>query len=131
MPTPLSNPRHKQDPQIKGNPFMAEPLGDERYRVRSASADTAYTVDLAAQTCSCEARTIWCWHREAAHRRAEMEPTIAACRRRYSTWRLAELQAEDKRLWALLQVEDCYLLRAQYSVVGEYIIELCTPLEAA
>jgi hypothetical protein len=131
MPTPINKPRYKQDPQIKGNPFMAEPLGDEQYRVRSASAERTYTVDLAAQTCSCDARKVWCWHMEAAHLRADLEPTITACRTRYCNWRLAELQAEDERLAALLAAEDSYLIRAQYDVVADYIGQLCTPLEAA
>lgn len=127
---------------FKGSPYAAELLGSddlgEHFRVPSASLpDYHYTVTLASDgehdSCSCEAGKFGtlCWHVEAARLRSILLGLDANCRRHYATWTLAELQAEDARLRAVMVEHDGWLIRGQYSVLGDRVAELSAAQQAA
>jgi hypothetical protein len=130
MVTSINSPRTKQDPAIKGNPWMAEPTGVEgEYLVRSASDDRRYPVDILTSSCRCDAWGL-CWHLRAAELRQAIDVEQRKCRAMYASYTLAELQAEDARLRAELEALDTHLLRAQYDVVGELIADYLEPVAA-
>jgi len=111
----------KQNPEVKGNPWLVEMLGDNKARVPSASdSRLTFNVDLALQTCNCGAFKR-CWHLDTSELRARLDVTVANCRSRYSRMRLTELMAEDDRLRALLAEDDSHSLRAQYGECGNAI----------
>ncbi len=118
----MTSPR--QDPTIKGDPYAATWDAEAVcWRVRSASAPTgSYAVDLERRACSCRA-TVPCWHLEAAAAMEGLVRQAANCRRMYRGFTLAELQAEDARLRALLAAFDDRLVRAQLGVVGDHILD--------
>lgn len=111
----------KQDPQVKGNPWMAEPtnvVGE--YLVRSASGNHRYPVNIFTSHCPCGAWGL-CWHLRAAELRQGIDQQQANTRAMYANWTLRELQEEDARLRAVLAETPSYLIAAQYDVVGDYI----------
>ena len=111
----------KQDPAVKGNPWLVEMLGDNKARVPSASVDgRSYIVDLAANHCPCDAH-VSCWHLSTAELRGRLDVSYANSFRRYSQMRLTELQAEDARLRGLLTEQDDHSIRAQQTALGEAI----------
>lgn len=125
-------PTRRQDPEIRGNPYAATFRSSgaslDNYLVQSASSHYRYLVTLFDNapdddTCTCPAHGP-CWHIDAARLRREIDRVAANSANLYHTWQLAELVDEDQRIRTLLAEADSWLVRAQWSVVGDRIGEL-------
>jgi hypothetical protein len=119
----------KQDPRVKGNPFAA--TWDERLRhwtVQSASGKGRYIVDPDQGRCTCESPHR-CWHLGIIPLADQIASVQAAARSHYAGWRLADLQAEDAGLRAVVATAEAGTGRrawfelAQLSVVGDEILD--------
>lgn len=130
----------KQDPLIKGNPFMA--AWDEqrrRWLVQSASGERRYAVNPTDGRCSCGS-SYTCWHLGIIPLAEEIDHSQAAARSYYASWRLADLRAEDARLRAIVTsaagdavpaARRAWFERAQLSVVGDEILDRLVGAEVA
>lgn len=135
----------RQDPDVKHNPYAANYVGEEFlreftadvYMVLSASGGKPYETLIATSPdnpeydrCTCQAAKR-CWHRDAARLRRLIDRETRASQCFYATWTLDLLIDEDARLRAVLADTDSWLVRAQYGVVADAILDRMNRREAA